>query len=228
MWVLRRVTVHAGFTSDGDKTGNNALPPNIMMMVTTTSVNLHELKGNLVYNLPRSKTTFIVNIHRYFPNISAYPSGQVNWKINLSNNKSYWLQMSELDGTQTGVQSPQQYRLDHIFLTLSKIPNSVQICYFRIFRGGGYFGNLTFNTESKSAIFEFSGGGGGVLWKPNFQHWVQICYFWIFGGGGGGGTLESTLELMYSWYFGDFEPKNVQLEMCVAPQIVSPPIGGGD
>ena len=39
--------------------------------------------------------------------------------------------------TQTGVQSSQQYRLDHIFLTLSKIPNSVQISYFWIFRRGG-------------------------------------------------------------------------------------------
>ena len=59
------------------------------------------------------------------------------------------------DCTQTGVQSPQQYRLDHIFLTLSKIPKSVQIL-----GGGGYFGNLTLNTESKSAIFEYFGGGG--------------------------------------------------------------------
>ena len=34
----------------------------------------------------------------------------------------------KLDGAQTGVQSPQQYRLDHICLTLSRIPKSVQIC----------------------------------------------------------------------------------------------------
>ena len=29
-------------------------------------------------------------------------------------------------------------------------------------------------------------------------------------------------------YFGDFEQKSQPLEKAVAPQIVSPPIGGGD
>ena len=50
---------------------------------------------------------------------------------------------------------------------------------------GGYFGNLTFNTESKSAICEFRGGGGGYF-GVNFSDLIsQVSDNFHFRGGGG-------------------------------------------
>ena len=131
-----------------------------------------------------------------------------------------------LDGTQTRVQSPPQYSAGY-FANLTFNTESKSAIFEFSVGGGGYFAHLTFNTESKSAIFEFS-GGGGVLCKPNLTDLIsEVSDSFHFRGGG---TLE--------WgYFADFEPKSEPakvnsksepLEKPVAPQIVSPPIGGGD
>ena len=52
-----------------------------------------------------------------------------------------------------------------------------------VWGGGGYFGNLTFKTESKSAIFEF-GGGGGYFGNLTFNTESKSAIFEFSVGGG--------------------------------------------
>ena len=124
----------------------------------------------------------------------------------------------QLDGTQTGVQSPRQDRLDHIFLTLptqlwTLSPNLLffefflgggggyfanltlntksKSAIFEFFWGEGYFANLTLNTKFKSAMFEFFLGGGGYFANPTWAtlYLMSLTIFISGGGGGGGGVL---------------------------------------
>ena len=87
-------------------------------------------------------------------------------------------------------------------------PKSVQICFFLFFRGGR---------------------GGGVLWKPNFEHWAQFAIFEFSGGGGGGGYFATQLQsphtlewrVLCRFWTKKWTTKSEPLEKCVGSQIVS-------
>ena len=66
-----------------------------------------------------------LSLHKFLQYVSRRFTKSSCYQVRFSLNKC-----GKRDGTQTGVQSPQPYCLDHIFLTLSKIPKICQNLLF--------------------------------------------------------------------------------------------------